>query len=1593
MGKAQNSIINLANAAKGKIPASDVLQIVQTFRQDLSLNWIKDFIQSNLAAEDLVQTWLNLFTLVDHSDVNVRVATFGAIGALILMTAPIYPNILTETFCQAVPSVDFSPNKSVSLISSYLYLVNYLPFTLRNNFIERVNIMPHFSSDISQFIRHIPHLIPLMKPLDCDIQKAFLRSIVVSFARSQSAGFNEAVLEMVKLNPEVLLDDSFEFLISNNIVSAILSLASTFMLDETIFKFLSEHYLQLFEKEAMKILRNPESQLGDVENSVSIISTLLKMSRQVEGLNDIDFSLFPKHYRKFILQIDPNIESLKIDEDKDSQIIIQSKLRALIHIKDGNFVLSIFDKFSELNQKGDTFTTFVNCFQMCFNKIKYVNRQTVAKIIGRIILTKTDTWVEQNSIIELIGEIGDEGTLFMNDFEETSINILLNSAVSQHDPLVKNAISKLCKLATQDTLQTIIKFLYSCDLFDMKVTRRILLILNALVHEFGPEQFVQFKGIVREITLFNQDVKIVGNAFSFLRKIDFKADQQIVDCGINWICILYRSYTQIELGLSTSINNKSDDPNMNIVVPNVLSIIETDIISSDLLFTKSSVMKSLNSIFKFLIQQEIGNAISVFPEMIQLNPNLIKLCHMSIEDVLKVFNESRSYKTTALACDEMKHEDIHLIPILSKVIDKILQERVIFVPYLASMYRLMMSNQEYEEKIKQRLSEAEYKLFQMKLKKNRCSLTQAQFNSLPTSELCFEFIDGPILIDDLFSLDFPHLKFVFQNRDHFVVKSGFEEISKLSFQKVPIQTMKIKPFERDLTTSLIPELALNGTLSKSLILINSFFESSDLKRDQKLFDNLFNYLVMRLDETSQKIEEKQKEEQDRIQSKASCSIDSNGNEENKANEENIENKVNDTNNENNNELNNENKSEDTNNESKSEDTNIKNENEDNNNNENKSEDANNENKVDDNNESNNEVSNENKVEDTNNESKDDNVNNENKVEDTNNESKDDNVNNESKAVDSNKDSQISGEQTETKNEEEEEVSLSDLIYTKERIIKAIKSGLKYSIKFNFTVNDDTIISLLCHEVLLPLLTKKINDKQKVLKAIYDKLHVKEETALLLNVLPDINEKNSFTLYDFEISLDTERQFHLFFEHHFRLKKKILKKLCFWVQRYNYSGEELVQLMQSIFDSIGEVQSNLKILFILRLVQSFLCSLAQYSAEKSDFQPKHAMPFIQSLADIFKPIQTADIDSLHNEISSIFNYVFIYIRPTQDVASSFNTFDLQLKHTSVYLRPMTTSYVFSSLSSFRLSKSGIQPLLTSSMTSYSTKLMVLKAFRILLFPNASTQSFCLFEMSMPLLFKTVEKFKNSPEFATVIAEIFLRAMKHPNFNNIKSVFVPQAVNIAFTILPSSASFIYYAPVLQQLLVPLGCKANLSTFNAKNDTFIKVSQQAIVIILNFMQFVNSNSRTSMYNISSIYSSCCDFLILNELRNKTAKTATAAEKKMNDIKLQKLLFVRHIFLIDPDSVTRKALINSITQNFDGFDRNYYLFSKVALLRTHFLQCYVLVCEYLKNSTEKDKKEFMSLMNDNVKVLSSQNKFESLSKLMEGKVMEGAVLASACQ
>ncbi|OHS93769.1 hypothetical protein TRFO_11565 [Tritrichomonas foetus] len=1416
MGKALISLNSLSQAALKSTPPSEALQLVQSFRQELSLNWLNDYIRSNLPLDHLVKAWTNLIGLVDHSDVNVRVATFSAIGALIAMIGPVFPRVLTDSFKTAFPSFDFSPNKSVAVISSYLYLVNYLPFLLRTEFIESINIMPHFSSDISQFIQHIPHLVPLMKPFDSDFQKAFLRSLLVSFARSPNVSFNEAVLKMVKLNLPVLIDDTIDFLYSNGFIQSVLSIASTFLLDKEVSSSLSDKHKQLFEDEALKILKNPESQFSDVEKSCLIISSLLK-EKKIEGLHELPFDSFPKHLHKFLIQIDPNLEKLKIDFENDSQIMKQSKLRALIHIDfekdDSDFVLSIFEQFSRANEKGDTFTAFVDCFRLCFHKIKckyiYSQKQTVADIIGRIILTKTDTWVEQNAIIELIGEINDEGALFMNDFEDTSINILLNCAISPYNKLSANAIQNLCKLATQDTLEIIIQFIYSCDLFDVKICQKILLILNSLINEFGHERFVQFNSLVKEMILFNFNLKIVGNGFALLRKIYFHADQDLANYGINWICALYRSYTQCELNLPNLV--KKDDNNIS--VPNMLSIVETDIVSSDLL-SKNTVTKSLFSIFKFLVQQEFGNAISVFPEMIQLNPNVIKLCHISYEQILKVLTECRTYKTAALACDEMKHDDKALIPFLVKIIDRILVDPDVSVPILASLFRMMSNNEVYEAKIKTKLNEAQYKLFQMKLKRGKFNLTQEQFNSLLISQLNINFIEAPIIIEDINNLDFNHLRFVFEHRELFEIKNPeiVKEISKMSFQKTITRgEYKIMASAHSENTenkngndcdvqetipSLIPGLFF-GKFPFCPALINSFFLHSELKISQELFHQSFERLLERLPDS----------------------------------------------------------------------------------------------------------------------------------------------------------------------------------------VKYIKNAINYSIKFNLSIPDDTIIKLLNYQELLPVLITKVtieskpvnngnnqtsNVKQHIFKEILKILNADENTPLLLNV--NSSDPNNVTLYDFAVILDTERQFSLIFRYHFELKKIWLKRLCFWIQRFSYSGDELKQFIQSIFEEISEIQSNLKILFILRLVHSFVFSLTKNSSTTKNFAQNPAVPFLESLFDFFEPIRNSDIDSLHIEISAIFNYVFLFIRPTQKIVSFFNDFDLKLKQNSVYLGPMTTSFVSASLSSFRMSKMGMHALLNS--TFYSTKFIAMKALQILLHPSASMPSFCLFEMSMPLFFKIANNYKESKEFASVIAAIFQTALKHPNFHSIKSTFTPQAINVAFSIPPSSASFVYYEPVMSDLL-----------------KISKPSSQTNQVIQTFMGNVQKCDNC-LYNIAQTYSDCIDWIISNEKLGNSAKN----DRKITELKSKKVKHLQRFFQIAPNSTNRRLYLNSIFQQFEGFDRTYFVFAKVPMLGSNFLQSYVLLYEFLRSCTKEEKERCVSLVNNSADAFPSEKVVEALKNLINGKIMEGAVIASGC-
>lgn len=1418
MPKSKESIKLLAKAIHPKTKPQESLQIIQSFRQELSLSWLEEILKSRSPLENLIQVWNNLFELLDNSDINVRIAAFSALGALISNVASFHPQIASDSFKQAFPSIEFTANKSVSLIACYLYLVNFLPFQQRTQFIESVNILPHFSVDTSEFIDHIPHLIPLMKPLETDFHKAFLRSIIVSFTHSQKVGFPEAILEMVKLNPSILINDSIEFFIQNNAEQPILSIGSTFLQDSEIFPFLGEKNISFFESKAMEVLKNKDSQVNEIEKSVNIIASLFKMSRQVSNLNELDFSQYPKHIQKFTIQIDPNIQHLKIDDQNDSQFMKQSKLKALMHVEDAQFVLSVLENFSELNEKGDTFTTFVNSFQLCFNKIKNVDHELIAKLISKILFTTTETWVEQNAIVDLIGEIGNDGALFMNDFEETSINFLLKSCFSSCSQLVLNSIEKLCKLATHNTLNIIINYLYTYDFFDTKAVFRFLLILNALVKEFGPEHFIPFNHIVKEVVLYHQTINIIGHGFSFLRKIGFEGDEDLLEYGFNWISLIYHSYTQQHLGISNDDLLASSD----IVMPNILTIVETDILSNNLMLKENFIPKSMFSIFKFLICRKHEKSIAIFPQMIRLNPNLIKFYHVSPDEILKVFNESCTYKTASLACDEIETEIEEIIPIIEKLIDQLLLEKDICVSYLASFFRLIINNTEYKNKIKAKLSESEFILFEMKLKQNVFSLTQHQFNSLPVSELNIDSIEKPIVINDLDSLDFSHLRFVFENESFFEIKNQelIQSVSNMSFQKLEVdKTFTLNAFEKNTAVSATFDIFLQGKMPTSIPLINSFFAFNDLPCGQEIFDEILSQLIEKL---------------------------------------------------------------------------------------------------------------------------------------------------------------RNGDKS---------------------VLPIIDSAIRYSLRCNLIINDDHILYLLEYETLLKNLILKVNEnnKEKILKEIYKKLNIADGSTVLINAT--FND-NTFTIYDFVVVIDIRNQFHLFFKDHFRLKKEWLKKLCYWVQTFSYADSELIDFIQSIFKTIDQVKSTLKLLYVLRLVYCFVYLLTKNQTISKNFNSEQAISFLTSLFSFFNPIWKSDIDTLHIETSSIFYYASLYIRLAPPIISFFDNFDNQFKTSSIYLKPMATAFIFSSIPSLHISKAELSQLLTSELPS--NVISALKVMQLLLHPQGTIQCFYLLDALFPTFYSVVARYKTAKGFASLITNIFNKMLHHPLFNSMKTVFIPNAIETVFSINPASSSFFYYSAILPNLFYTLGLNVNYGDNLSSVDDYsqdmllnpqcMQISPSTLQCIVSFMETISNSPDFYQMNIPQIFSNCCDYLITHELRKKAKRNQVDIEIKVSELLKLKLKKMTQFLLISPNSSTRKLFLQTILQNFDVFDRSFYLIAKIPFLGENFLQSYVLISNYLKICTDKDKEDCDKIFNDNKQSYISPKMIEALSDLLDGKIIEGGVLAAFC-
>lgn len=607
-----------------KTPPPDstkLVKAVQTFRSKLSLKWLDLVLEDENPVECLKYVWLVLFKISTHEDATVRVSVYNAIGGLLFTMLPFSPHHIMNSFSEATQEYKITTRASICIVSSFLYICHFISPSDLEDFVTNTPVIPHFGVDVSSFIQYIPKFVRLMKPLDVQFHKVLLRSLLSSFGRKPNHDFVKSVVSLVALNPEVLIKDLMEFIISNSLNQTILAIGPQILLNDNIFELLSENYISQFLDASLSVLSNTESILSDFEQACGTLSILcnrykgeklenLKEKIKKNTLQDDGLTLkeYPKHFNRLLLQLPTPIEDLQINPN-DLNSIKCAKINALVNYArktdDRKPVLLMLSKLNDFTPSGDVLTSLINSMQPLFPLLLQKNfdvenfrkeNKILSDLLRSILIRNDMTWLQKVSVLNLLLSIGiDLGNKLIEDFESIVIPLILEFACSPQNELSSVATSTLGQFVNLNNVSVVKSFLWSVNYFDPMSALPFIVILNIIADSLGHEELTEFCGIVCELIIFYpNEPEIAGNAFNFLEKCHFYEDvpNAVISACIDWITRLYLSITQNSSKVSSPLKNEPLTP--------LISTVETDVVASDLLDIRFKLLPLLYC-YKFFI--------------------------------------------------------------------------------------------------------------------------------------------------------------------------------------------------------------------------------------------------------------------------------------------------------------------------------------------------------------------------------------------------------------------------------------------------------------------------------------------------------------------------------------------------------------------------------------------------------------------------------------------------------------------------------------------------------------------------------------------------------------------------------------------------------------------------------------------------------------------------------------------------------------------------------------------------------------------------------------------------------------------------------
>lgn len=586
-----------------KISSAQICLCLDKLRKAFSISWlIQASKKDNLY--NLTQIISTVLFFTENEDTSVKVIACRALGNLLLSITPFNPIVFIKAFGNAVAKDNCK--SPIVVINSFVYLSRFISPVLLQKFIITINVEKYFSMDLTDCLKYLPNVVPLMGKIPLIFHKTLIKTLLEKCSKRINLTLTNTIMKTVSLNKNELVKFLKELLIKLNMPTIILALGKVITKDEIMYNLLGEDGKELFLETSLQEFRKEQPGFSEFESACLICLQLLKFEQKTDKYDEINKRIFsslrkeyPPHFKRLTLLLPEKItDILYLNFDSDSMKAAQLIALSSFYIDrksdiSPDVIAKVF--YESRNSTNDLYCSLIESFTKCIQRFLLECKENYhIKLLLFFLNKNNNNWVHDIAISNLINTIDVSiCSKFIPSYFDLTSSKLLEFMLSPNIVLHKNAISTLVNIVSYYTIQKLLILLFKGCWLDETIVSRKFELLSNLSKIFNID-FSMFIPIAYECMLFFDTFDVTSNICLFLSNIKVSyIDKNILDYCLNFIIYNFQSYTKMPIEIP--------DFQFNIPIPatSFLESYDSDIVSNPS-FDHETALAPIRNCFNFL---------------------------------------------------------------------------------------------------------------------------------------------------------------------------------------------------------------------------------------------------------------------------------------------------------------------------------------------------------------------------------------------------------------------------------------------------------------------------------------------------------------------------------------------------------------------------------------------------------------------------------------------------------------------------------------------------------------------------------------------------------------------------------------------------------------------------------------------------------------------------------------------------------------------------------------------------------------------------------------------------------------------------------